>query len=89
MAVGLTAGLPLAGADTQDFTEPGSDVFTVPENVCSVSVEALGGQGGNATGFGTVPPAAGGLGGGQSGTFEVTPVSTTAVAVVATARFTG
>ena len=73
--VGLTAiaGMGLAAADETTVDEPGSSEFVVPTNVCRVTVDAYGAQGGSSEEEEDVGEGVGGLGGRQSGTFAVTP----------------
>jgi hypothetical protein len=40
IGLGFGAVLRVAVADTSDFTTPGSNEFTAPEGVCSVTVDA-------------------------------------------------
>jgi len=67
----VTAGSPAAAApQSQTFSFTGAqDTFTVPANVCQVTVDAFGAQGGDAGS----PPGVGGLGGRATATLPVTP----------------
>ena len=72
-AVGLVVGGPPIGAGGARadalFEEPGSHEFVVPEDVCEITVEAFGAEGGSED----EEDATGGLGGSATATIPVTP----------------
>lgn len=67
----LGAGAPSAAAETQTFLPTGAEqTFTVPANVTSIRIIAVGAQGGAGGGGGTAP---GGFGAVAMGDVDVTP----------------
>ncbi|MCT4357076.1 Ig-like domain-containing protein [Streptomyces sp. Je 1-79] len=72
------AGAPATGSGAGcAWTAPGTDTFTVPAGVSSVTVDLYGAEGGSAAGYVTPNPvatgASGGLGGHTRATLAVTP----------------
>ena len=81
MALAMGTTIVLTGPATaepveQAFAEVGAHDFVVPENVCEVTVEAFGAEGGDGEGNNdspSLPGGAGALGGRALHTFAVTP----------------
>jgi hypothetical protein len=69
----VLAGTTAASADTQDFTTPGTTVFTVPANVTCIDATVWGADGGAGS---AGSAAAGGLGGKSEATLTVVPGET-------------